>query len=45
MTSDRPYRRAFDKNVAIERLRESAGKQFDAQIVELFAGIMMEEER
>lgn len=43
MTSDRPYRKAFDKSVAIERLRESAGKQFDARIVELFAGIILEE--
>jgi len=40
MTSDRPYRKAFGKEVAIERLKESAGRQFDARIVEIFSDIV-----
>jgi PAS domain S-box-containing protein len=40
MTSDRPYRKAFGKKVAIQRLKESAGKQFDARIVEVLSGII-----
>lgn len=44
MTSDRPYRKAFEKKVAIQRLKESAGKQFDARIVEVLSGIVDETE-
>jgi PAS domain S-box-containing protein len=36
MTSDRPYRKAFDFHVAIKRLQESAGTQFDNEIVSVF---------
>lgn len=36
MTSDRPYRKAFDKNVAMEELKRCAGTQFDRQLVEIF---------
>ena len=34
MTSDRPYRRRLPQEVALERLREGAGTQFDPAVVE-----------
>jgi HD-GYP domain-containing protein (c-di-GMP phosphodiesterase class II) len=34
MTTDRPYRRAMSTEVAIARLREGAGWQFDPLVVE-----------
>ena len=34
MTTDRPYRRAMSTEVAIARLREGAGRQFDPLVVE-----------
>lgn len=34
MTSDRPYRNAFDKNTALGEIKRCAGTQFDATIVE-----------
>ncbi len=40
MTSDRPYRKAFGKKVAIQRLKESAGRQFDARIVDVLSEII-----
>jgi putative nucleotidyltransferase with HDIG domain len=36
MTSNRPYRKAFDHSVAIEEIRRSSGKQFDPKIVAAF---------
>jgi len=36
MTSDRPYRKAFSPQEAIEKLKENAGTQFDPQIVKIF---------
>ncbi|MBD0371970.1 MAG: HDOD domain-containing protein [Pyrinomonadaceae bacterium] len=36
MTSPRPFRRAFTHEEAIEQLLESAGKQFDPEIVRAF---------
>jgi PAS domain S-box-containing protein len=44
MTSDRPYRKAFDKRVAIQRLRDSAGRQFDARVVEALSSIIVGDE-
>jgi diguanylate cyclase (GGDEF)-like protein/PAS domain S-box-containing protein len=36
MTSERPYRKVFSKEEAIEELLKNSGTQFDANIVELF---------
>jgi HD-GYP domain-containing protein (c-di-GMP phosphodiesterase class II) len=36
MTSDRPYRRALDRETALEELRAKAGSQFDPEIVAAF---------
>lgn len=36
MTTDRPYRKAFTHEVAIQEILENSGKQFDPQIVEAF---------
>lgn len=36
MTSDRPYRKALPREVAIEELRKNAGTQLDPKVVEAF---------
>jgi putative nucleotidyltransferase with HDIG domain len=36
MTTDRPYRRALSKEMAIKELRRCAGTQFDHEVVEAF---------
>jgi putative nucleotidyltransferase with HDIG domain len=36
MTSDRPYRSALPREVAIDELRRCSGTQFDARVVEAF---------
>lgn len=36
MTSDRPYRRRFEKDKALNILEEEKGKQFDPEIVDAF---------
>jgi len=36
MTTDRPYRMRLPVEEAVRRLKESAGRQFDPQLVELF---------
>jgi len=36
LTSNRPYRKAFPKKKALQIIKEGAGTQFDARIVELF---------
>lgn len=36
MTSDRPYRKAMSKEIAIARLKAASGTQFDPQVVEAF---------
>jgi putative nucleotidyltransferase with HDIG domain len=36
MTTDRPYRKAMDREGAVEELRRCAGTQFDKRIVEAF---------
>ncbi|GAW92394.1 HD-GYP domain-containing protein [Calderihabitans maritimus] len=40
MTSDRPYRRAFPKEKAIEELKKNSGKQFDPEIVKAFLKVL-----
>ena len=36
MTSDRPYRKAFTEDRAVEERRKGAGSQFDQEVVEAF---------
>jgi HD-GYP domain-containing protein (c-di-GMP phosphodiesterase class II) len=36
MTTDRPYRKAMDKKVAIEELKRCSGTQLDREVVEAF---------
>jgi putative two-component system response regulator len=40
LTSDRPYRAAWNKEQALEYIREQSGKHFDPQVVELFFKII-----
>lgn len=43
MTSDRPYRRGLDMNVAREEIQRCAGTQFDKELAEIFVAIPQEE--
>ena len=36
MTSDRPYRKALGRDIAIDQLKKGAGTQFDPKVVETF---------
>jgi HD-GYP domain-containing protein (c-di-GMP phosphodiesterase class II) len=40
MTSDRPYRKAYSDNAALEELKEKAGIQFDPMVVEAFLAVI-----
>lgn len=40
MTSDRPYRKAFSQDHAIEELRKCSGTQFDAKVVDAFVRVL-----
>lgn len=40
LTSDRPYRPAWDKQKALDYIKEKSGTQFDPAVVELFARII-----
>ena len=40
LTSDRPYRKAWDEEKALEHVRERAGKHFDPKVVEAFLEIV-----
>jgi hypothetical protein len=42
MTTQQPYQPALGKGQAVSRLRETAGSQFDPQLVELFIGALQE---
>lgn len=43
MTSDRPYRKAFSFQVALQRLQDAAGTQFDKEIVRAFTELFRQE--
>ena len=40
MTSDRPYRKAMDKNEALEIMKEESGKKWDADVINALAQII-----
>jgi len=40
MTEDRPYRRAMNQEIAVQRLRDSSGSQFDPRVVDAFVGAL-----
>lgn len=42
MTSDRPYRRGMSQQIALDRLQEGSGTQFDPKIVACFASCLDE---
>jgi HD-GYP domain-containing protein (c-di-GMP phosphodiesterase class II) len=44
MTSDRPYRRAFDQEKALAELRKGTGTQFDPRCVEAFMEFLRKKE-
>jgi HD-GYP domain-containing protein (c-di-GMP phosphodiesterase class II) len=39
ITSDRPYRPAAPKTIALDEIRRDAGQRFDPDIVDLFVGL------
>lgn len=45
MTSDRPYRDAFERKIAIETITKSAGNDFDPHVVQAFLKVMSQEAR
>jgi len=40
MTNDRPYRKALDKQIAVDELKNNAGSQFDPLMVETFLRVI-----
>ncbi len=44
LTTDRPYRKAYPKEKAIEIMREMAGKTLDPHLVEVFLELLEEED-
>ena len=45
LTSDRPYRSAWDKDKSLEYIRLQSGQQFDPQVVEAFLRMMGQADR
>jgi HD-GYP domain-containing protein (c-di-GMP phosphodiesterase class II) len=43
LTTDRPYRKALDKNSAFEEVAGGSGAQFDSSLVEIFRRILIED--
>ena len=43
MTSDRPYRKALGRDIAVAELRKGAGTQFDPKIVDAFLAVELAE--
>ena len=44
ITSDRPYRKAWSKDEALEHIREQSGKYFDPQVVNEFFRLISEDQ-
>ena len=42
VTSDRPYRAAWDKQKALDYIKQESGRHFDPQMVELFCSVIGE---
>ena len=42
MTSDRPYRKALSREIALNELKKGSGSQFDPKVVEAF--LLIEEQ-
>ena len=42
VTSDRPYRAAWDKQKALDYIKQESGRHFDPQMVELFCRVIGE---
>jgi HD-GYP domain-containing protein (c-di-GMP phosphodiesterase class II) len=40
MTSDRPYRKALPREVALEELRRHSGTQFDPRVIEALLAVI-----
>jgi HD-GYP domain-containing protein (c-di-GMP phosphodiesterase class II) len=45
MTSDRPYRKGLNHEIAIRELKKNIGVQFDPEIVEVFLTVFKEEQK
>jgi len=45
MTSERPYRKAMTKQVAIEELKRASGSQFDPAIVKIFLKLLAQKDK
>jgi putative nucleotidyltransferase with HDIG domain len=45
LTSDRPYRRALDREYAIETIKQGSGSRYDPDIVQAFLEVMAQEVR
>ncbi|BCS81715.1 HD domain-containing phosphohydrolase [Anaerocellum diazotrophicum] len=43
LTTDRPYRKAFSEEQALEIMKEDVGKKFDPEVFEEFLGVLKEE--
>jgi HD-GYP domain-containing protein (c-di-GMP phosphodiesterase class II) len=40
MISDRPYRKGMSMSIAVEKLRQEGGRQFDPRILEVFLSVI-----
>jgi putative two-component system response regulator len=45
IVSDRPYRKGATEDEALAELQRMAGKQFDADVVDVFAGVLEKDQR
>jgi PAS domain S-box-containing protein/putative nucleotidyltransferase with HDIG domain len=45
LTSDRPYRKAWTEQAALEYIQNNAGSQFDPKVVEMFLRMIAEEKK
>ena len=45
MTSERPYRKAYPKQKAIEELKKNSDLQFDPQVIKALLKVLEKEEK